>query len=359
LARDAAREPSPDEAQPHPDDEASPDDESDALNETASPAAGATEGPPVDRRYPGYAIFTRRWDQVLDAAQLYQPGDALNLRPIPEPDQLQARRLALRLQRRLLAARLRRWSFDLDEGRLDSRRLSRLLSRRPPFAVFRQEDEAPLPEACVTLLVDQSGSMRGLPQRLTAQAIDLAARTLEIAGIRCEVLGFTTRFGADNPLMRAWRAAGQPPRPGRLNAPRHLIYKGADQPWRQRRLYLGLLLREGLGRENLDGEALDWAARRLLARPEPRKVLIVLCDGAPLDEATVAANGRRFLEDHLRAVIAAMESSLIHLAAIGAGGTVGRFYRQALSLYQPDQVADMLFQHLGDLLNRPHGQSSA
>lgn len=334
----------PDGAQTNPDDEA----------ETTDTPAGAVDGITPDRHYPGYATYSRRWDQLLDAAQLYQPSDALNLRQIPEPDQRQARRLALRLQRRLVAARLRRWSFDQDEGRLDSRRLARLLTRRSPYAVFRQEDEAPVPEACVTLLVDQSGSMRGLPQRLTAQAIDLAACTLEICGIRCEVLGYTTRFGSDNPLVRAWRAAGEPPRPGRLNAPRHLIYKGADQRWRRRRPYLGLLLREGLGRENLDGEALDWAARRLRAWPEPRKILIVLCDAAPYDEATVSANGRRFLDDHLRAVIAAVEASPIHLAAIGAGQAVGRFYRHALTLRQPADVADRLFEHLGDLLTRPH-----
>jgi cobaltochelatase CobT len=328
-------------------------------SETETPPAGTAYGVPADRRYPGYAIYATRWDETLDAAQLYRPGDAGNLRQIPEADQRQARRLALRLQRRLLAARLRRWSFDQDEGRLDSRRLTRLLTRRPPYAIFRQEDEAPLPEACVTLLVDQSGSMRGLPQRLAAQAIDLAVRTLEIGGIRGEVLGYTTRYGPDNPLVRAWQAAGRPAHPGRLNALRHLVYKRADQPWRHCRAHLGLLLREGLGRENLDGEALDWAARRLLARPEPRKVLIVLCDGVPADEATEAANGREFLEAHLRAVIAALESSPILLAAIGAGRTVGRFYRQALTLHQPNQVAELLFQHLGDLFIRPPGQGLA
>lgn len=331
-------------------DDASQVQEMETGNDPAQ--TGADEMSPADRRYPGYAIFSTRWDQTLAAAQLYQPGDALHLHDLEEGERRQARRLALRLQRRLLAARLRLWSFDQDEGRLDSRRLARLLTPKPPYAVFRLEDETPVPEACVTLLVDQSGSMRGRPQRLTAQAIDLTVRTLEFCRVKCEVLGYTTRYGADNPLVRAWQTAGCPSAPGRLNALRHIIYKGADQAWRQCRPHLGLLLRQDFGRENLDGEALDWAARRLLRRPEPCKVLIVLSDGAPYDEATAAANGRRFLEDHLRSVIAALEGSPIRLAAIGAGQTVGRYYGQALTLHRPEAVATVLFDHLGDLLTR-------
>lgn len=322
--------------------------------ETALTHAGDGATSPTDRRYPGYAIYATKWDQTLEAKQVYRPADAANLQGITETDQRQARRLALRLQRRLLAVRLRRWCFDQDEGRLDSRRLSRLLTHRTPYAVFRQEEETPVPEACVTLLVDQSGSMRGLPQHLTAQAIDLAVQTLEICRVHCEVLGYTTRYGADSPPARAWRAAGRPAAPGRLNALRHLIYKRVDQPWRRCREHLGLLLREDLGRENIDGEALDWAARRLSCRPEPCKILIVLCDGAPYDEATVSANGRRFLEDHLHAVIAALDASPIQLAAIGAAHTVVRYYRQALIVDRADHVAAILFEHLGDLLTSPN-----
>lgn len=327
-------------------------------DESASEPELAAQGDPDavavdDRRYPGYMVYSTRWDQTLDAARLCRPGDTLRLQQIPASDQRVARRLALRLQRRLMTARLRRWSFDQDEGRLDSRRLARLLTGRPPYPVFRREDESPVPEACVTLLVDQSGSMRGPPQRLTVQAIDLAVQTLEICRIRCEVLGFTTRYGADNPLVHAWQAAGRPSAPGRLNALRHLVYKRADQPWRRCRPSLGLLLREDLGHENIDGEALDWAARRLLARPEPRKILVVLCDGAPYDEATAAANGRRFLADHARQVIAALETSPIRLAALGTARTVAHYYRQSLVLHRPEEVTATLFDHLGDLLAPP------
>lgn len=338
------REETQDDGPPIPDEEV----ESDPAQ------AGDEQISPIDRRYPDYAIYSNHWDRTQAAARLCAPGDAMNPQGLDDSDRRRAYRLAQQLQRKLLTARLRRWSFDRDEGRLDSRRLSRLLTSKSPYAVFRQEDETPIPEACVTLLVDQSGSMRGLPQRLTAQAIDLAAQALDRCQVKCEVLGYTTRYGADNPLVRAWHAAGRPPNPGRLNALRHIVYKRADQPWRRARPSLGLLLREGFGRENLDGEALDWAARRLLRRPEPRKILIVLCDGAPFDEATVAANGRRFLEDHLRAVIAALETSPIHLAAIGAGQTVGRYYRHALTLRRPDEVAEVLFDHLGDLLTQAY-----
>lgn len=211
-----------------------------------------------------------------------------------------------------------------------------------------------MPDACVTLLVDQSGSMRGERQRMAALAIDLAVHSLEVCRVRCEVLGFTTRFGADNPVAQAWRKAGSPSAPGRLNALRHVVFKTPSQPWRRARPQLGLLLREAFGFENVDGEALHWAARRLAHRPEPRKILVVLSDGAPYDAATAQANGREYLEHHLRAVIAELESSPIHLVAIGTGQEVGRYYRQAVTVRRPEAVAEVLFDRLGDLLT--HGR---
>ncbi len=303
--------------------------------------------------FPGYAVFTRAWDEEHPAAHWYRPDDAAALHGLNPLDRRRVRQLAHRLQRRLLAARLRHWSFDQEEGRLDHRRLARLVGTHGDRRIFRIEREAPVPEACVTLLVDQSGSMRGAPQRMAALAIDLAVHTLEACQVRCEVLGYTTRFGADNPVSRRWRERGAPEAPGRLNALRHILYKTAAQPWRRARSSLGLLLREGFGYENIDGEALDWAARRLLRQPQPRKVLVVLSDGSPYDEATASANSREYLENHLRAVIAGIESSPIQLVAIGTGQEVGRFYRQAVTVRRPEAVAEVLFERLGDLLTQP------
>ncbi len=297
---------------------------------------------------PGYAIYSRQWDQTLVAR-----GSNLTLSHLDEAQRRQVRHLAHRLQRRLLAARLRHWRFDQEEGLLDSRRLARLLTPGQT-AVFRQESEAWVPEACVTLLVDQSGSMRGARMEMAILALDLAVQTLEASHVRSEVLGYTTRYRAgENPVLSAWRASGSPDDPGRLNALQHWIYKSAEQPWRGVRKNLSGLLQPG--RENIDGEALEWASARLLRRPEARKVLLVLSDGTPYDEATVQAHGRSYLETHLHAVIARIEKeSCIHLAAIGSGQTVGRFYRHAFTLNQPGEVAERLFAHLGEVLTA-HG----
>jgi cobaltochelatase CobT len=195
--------------------------------------------------------------------------------------------------------------------------------------------------------------MRGARQQITAQAIDLAVHALEACQIRCEVLGFTTRFGAKNPIVDQWRRMGSPIEPGRLNALRHIVYKTPNQPWRGNRHQLGLLLREGFGHENIDGEALHWAACRLMRQPQPRKILIVLSDGSPYDRSTALANGRTYLENHLREVITKIELSPIHLVALGASQDVGRFYRHALKLHQPESVAEVLFDQLAELLTRP------
>jgi len=303
--------------------------------------------------FPDYAVFSRAWDEEHPASHWYRPDDAATLLGLNTLDRQQVRRLAHRLQRRLMAARLQHWSFDQDEGRLDSRRLARLVGAQGNQRIFRIESEAPVPEACVTLLVDQSGSMRGTRQRMAALAIDLAVHTLELCKVRCEVLGYTTRFGAHSPVSQGWKKMGDASPPGRLNALRHILYKTADQPWRRARAQLGLLLREGFGYENIDGEALDWAARRLLRQPQMRKVLLVLSDGSPYDAATANANGRQYLENHLRAVIAEIEPSPIQLVAIGTGQEVGRFYRRAVTVRRAEAVAEVLFDCLGDLLTRP------
>jgi cobaltochelatase CobT len=308
----------------------------------------------LERDYPGYRVYSSRWDETLLAAHYYRSDDAAALQFLGERCTRRSRQLARRLQRELVVAHLRRWSFDEEDGSLDGRRLARLIAPGGRIDVFRKESEKPIPEACVLLLVDQSGSMQGERQRMAVLAIDLAVHTLEICGIRCEVLGYTTRYRADNPLCRSWQDAGAPSAPGRLNAVRHIVYKTASQPWRRCRHTLGLMLRAGFGKENIDGEALDWAARRLAARPEPHKILVVLSDGAPCDESTQHANGHAFLDAHLRAVIKAVEASPVRLAAIGTGHHVGRYYRNALTLRGVDEVAEVLFGHLGVLLTRPN-----
>lgn len=305
-----------------------------------------------DDREQGYAVYSRAWDEQQPASFWYRNEDAAALKSLDVLDRRRVKQLAHRLQRRLMAARLRHWSFDQDEGRLDSRRLARLIGDNPSQRIFRTENQAPVPEACVTLLVDQSGSMRGQRRRMAAIVIDLAVHTLELCQIRCEVLGFTTRFNANNPLVRQWQQNGSPDTPGRLNAIRHIIYKTPEQPWRRARSHLGLLLRDELGNENIDGEALYWAAKRLIRQPQPRKVLIVLSDGAPYDKATAQANGRAFLEQHLRHVIHEIDHSPITLAAIGTGQDVARFYRQALTVRRPEAIAETLFERLGDLLTQ-------
>jgi cobaltochelatase CobT len=325
---------------------------------TVKPSDSTTQpSPKITHAYPGYRIFTTHWDEEALAARWQTPQDSEAVRNLSSIDHIKTRQLAQRLQRRLLAARLRNWSFDQEEGLLDSRSLARLLTEKNNHKVFRTEADALIPEACVTLLVDQSGSMRGERQRMSALAIDLAVHALEACQIRCEVLGYTTRFGITNPVEQRWHQAGSPNSPGRLNALRHIIYKTPHQPWRHVRPYLGLMLHKGFGCENVDGEALYWAAQRLIRAPQPRKILIVLSDGTPHDEATAQANGREFLENHLRKVIADIENSPIYLVAIGTGQAVGRYYRQALAVRQSGTVASILFDRLGDLLTLPSSPS--
>lgn len=306
--------------------------------------------PEILRAFPGYAIFSTAFDQLGPARQWLQPGDEEWLKMLLSPDRRQIRQLAHRLQRRLQAARLPRWQFDQEDGRLDSRRLSRLISDRVNQRVFRQEIEAPIPTACVSFLVDLSGSMRGQRQLIAAMAVDLAAHTLELCGMRCEVLGFTTTAGRDNPVQELWQQNGAPSSPGRLNALRHIIFKSANQPWRRMRTGLGLMLRDDFGRENIDGEALHWAASRLMHRPEPNRILLVLSDGQPYDEASAAANGRGFLEQHLREVIAGIEQSAIQLSAIGTGLSVARFYQRAVTIDRPETLGQALFEQIETLL---------
>ena len=297
-----------------------------------------------------YRIFSRSLDEEKSAQAWFRPSDADLLKGIFGDHRQKARQAAHRLMRRLRVSTNRSWDFELEEGLLDNRRLASLAVPTTVPRVFRAERRPGLLDTQVCLLVDQSGSMRGNRQLLAAQAIDLAVHVLELCGITCEVLGFTTRFVADNPLVEAWRGLGRPQRPGRLNAIRHIVYKQAWEPWKRCRPWLGLMLRKEFGRENIDGEALAWAGRRLLARRSRRSVIVVLSDGSPFDEATVSANDPVYLENHLREVIAGLERSGISLFALGTGMGVGRFYRHSETVRQPEQISEVLFARLAELL---------
>lgn len=269
-------------------------EEDESASEELTESGLADELSERDDQKQNYAVFSRHWDTVQPASYWLKPDDIEALKELHQLDQRRIKQLAHRLQRRLLAASQRRWLFDQEDGRLDNRRLARLLDDKPIQRVFRIEKEALMPEASVTLLVDQSGSMDIKRRQMAAIAIELAVHTLENCKIRCEVLGFTTRYTADNPVFRRWQELGKPEQPGRLNALQHIIYKIPEQPWRRTKHNLGLLLRQMPGHENIDGEALHWAANRLSRQPQPRKIMIVISDGAPYDKATTQANGRDF-----------------------------------------------------------------
>lgn len=313
---------------------------------------------PISRAYPAYTVFNHDLDEMASAAKWYELADRRYLDRLQTIDRRRARQLAHRLQRRLDAAKRRKWQFDQEDGRLDSRRIARLVQAGSDPRVFRRESESPVPLACVSLLVDLSGSMRGDRRLSAALAIDLAVHVLEICDIQCEVLGYSTRYGEDNPIERQWQRSGglDAGEPGRLNAVRHVVFKSARQPWRRCRPYLGLLLREGFGKENIDGEALHWACQRLFRVNVSRRILIVLSDGAPFDQATATHNGREFLCEHLRTVVQRLDALPLHLLALGTGTDVSRFYRQAVVLDSPAAVAETLFQRLGELLTMPLGR---
>lgn len=315
--------------------------------------------PPIDQRYPDYRVFCRDHDECAPATRWLEPEDHAALEGLSAPERFHVRYLVRRLQRRLQAASLRHWQFDLEEGMIDNRRLGRLVTGTADRRVFRYRTESPVPRSFVSFLVDQSGSMRGHRQLMAAMSIDLLTHTLEICGIGCEVLGYTTRFRESNPVQESWTRAGCPAQPGRLNALRHIVFKSAHQPWMRARPSLGLMLRPDFGRENIDGESLDWAASRLASRPEERRILLVISDGAPYDEATVAQNGPGFLDRHLHSVVAQIEASGIHLVAIGAGANMIRFYGRSVTVHEPNTLPDMLCAELEALLlpGYPRGSS--
>ena len=261
-------------------------------------------------------------------------------------------KLANRLQRRLMAQQSRSWEFDQDEGLLDSARLARVIVNPTLSLSYKIERDIEFRDTVVTLLIDNSGSMRGRPISIAAISADIMARTLERCGVKTEILGFTTRAWKGGQSREAWLQAGRPAIPGRLNDLRHIVYKEADEPWRRARRNLGLMMREGLLKENIDGEALLWAHGRLIARPEERRILMVISDGAPVDDSTLSVNSGSYLERHLRQVIQWIETrSPVQLVAIGIGHDVTRYYARAVTIMDAEQLGGTMVGQLADLFD--------
>ena len=311
-----------------------------------------------------YRPYTTRFDEIVDADSLCD-GEELNRLRYQLDQHLShlqgvVSRLANRLQRRLLAKQQRSWHFDLEEGILDAGRLSRVVTDPLYPLSFKQESDIEFRDTVVSLLIDNSGSMRGRPITVAAMSADILARTLERCGVKAEILGFTTRSWKGGASRDKWVADGKPGIPGRLNDLRHIVYKAADAPWRRARRNLGLMLREGLLKENIDGEALLWAHNRLLGRPEQRRILMVISDGAPVDDATLSANPGNYLEKHLREVIGWIEShSPVQLAAIGIGHDVTRYYRRAVTLIDAEELGGTMMKNLMDLFDEDEGPNTA
>ncbi|HJZ31808.1 MAG TPA: cobaltochelatase subunit CobT [Hyphomicrobiaceae bacterium] len=302
----------------------------------------------------GYKVFSRAHDEEIAAENLSTPDELERLRSFLDKElrnlQGAVARLANRLQRKLLAQQNRAWDFDLEEGTLDAARLTRVITDPLHPLSFKHERDADFRDTIVTLLLDNSGSMRGRPIMVAACCADILARTLERCGVKVEILGFTTRAWKGGQAREAWLAAGKPANPGRLNDLRHIIYKPADAPWRRAKRSLALMMREGLLKENIDGEALAWAHRRLQARPERRRILMMISDGAPVDDSTLSVNTGSYLELHLRQVIEEIETrSPVELIAIGIGHDVTRYYRRAVTITDPSELAGAMTDKLVEL----------
>jgi cobaltochelatase CobT len=305
-------------------------------------------------RGPDYRAFTLKFDETIAAEDLCEPEELERLRGYLDKQlsslQGVVARLANRLQRRLMAQQNRSWEFDLEEGLLDPARLSRIIIDPMHPLSFKWEKDMKFRDTVVTLLLDNSGSMRGRPITVAATCADILARTLERCGVKVEILGFTTRAWKGGQSREHWLTAGKPPNPGRLNDLRHIIYKSADAPWRRARKNLGLMMREGLLKENIDGEALDWAHKRLLARTEQRRILMMISDGAPVDDSTLSVNPGNYLERHLRWVIEEIETrSPVELIAIGIGHDVTRYYRRAVTIVDAEELGGAMTEKLAEL----------
>ncbi|WP_368184132.1 cobaltochelatase subunit CobT [Aestuariibius sp. HNIBRBA575] len=311
---------------------------------------------PVSQADPNYAVYVTDDDEEIGAEELAEPQELERLRAYLdqqlEPLKGAVSRLANKLQRRLQAQQNRSWEFDREEGILDAGRLARVVAQPTTPLSFKVEKDTEFRDTVVTLLLDNSGSMRGRPISIAAICADVLARTLERCNVKVEILGFTTRAWKGGKAREKWLADGRPQQPGRLNDLRHIIYKGADAPWRRTRDNLGLMMKEGLLKENIDGEALEWAHRRVVNRPEARKILMVISDGAPVDDSTLSVNPANYLEKHLRDVIAMVEKrKAVELLAIGIGHDVTRYYDRAVTITDVEQLAGAMTEQLAGLFD--------
>jgi cobaltochelatase CobT len=331
---------------------------SDELADSTDPEDGAKpnrhESPFAHADDWGYKVFTTEFDEEIGASDLCEAEELARLRSFLD-QQLSAMqgvvsRLANKLQRLLMAQQNRHWEYDLEEGMLDASRLTRIVIDPMYPLSFKREKDTTFRDTCVTLLLDNSGSMRGRPIMVAAMCADILGRTLERVGVKTEILGFTTRAWKGGQAREKWLAAGKPPQPGRLNDLRHIVYKAADEPWRRAKRNLGLMMREGLLKENIDGEALTWAHNRIIARPEQRKILMVISDGAPVDDSTLSVNAGNYLEAHLRRVIQEIETrSSVELTAIGIGHDVTRYYKKAVTIVDAEQLGGAMTEQLIEL----------
>jgi cobaltochelatase CobT len=305
-----------------------------------------------------YKAWTTKFDEVVAATDLCDADELVRLRAYLDQQLVHLQgavtKLANRLQRRLMAQQSRSWDFDQEEGLLDAARLARIVVNPMLSLSYKIERETEFRDTVVTLLIDNSGSMRGRPISIAAISADILARTLERCGVKTEILGFTTRAWKGGQSREAWLTAGRPTQPGRLNDIRHIVYKEADEPWRRAKPNLGLMMREGLLKENIDGEALLWAHSRLIARREERKILMVISDGAPVDDSTLSVNSGSFLERHLRQVIGWIEGrSPVELVAIGIGHDVTRYYARAVTIMDAEQLGGTIIEQLAALFDTP------
>ena len=343
-------------------DSAEPQDMVDADNidgeqdDADQNSENSPQRPNMSNATPPYEIYTTTHDEVIKAEDLCPPEELERLRGYLD-GHMQGlsgaiARLANRLQRRLLAQQQRSWTFDLEEGMLDTARLTRVITDPTSALTFKEEKETDFRDTVVTILIDNSGSMRGRPIMVAAVTADIMARTLERCGVKAEILGFTTRAWKGGKSFQDWLSNGKPTMPGRLNDLRHIVYKAADMPWRRAKRNLGLMMREGLLKENIDGEALDWAYRRLMARPEQRRILMVISDGAPVDDATQSQNKSGLLENHLRMMIDMIENrSEVELVAIGIGHDVTRWYKRAVTIMDVEQLGGVMTEKLAELFD--------